>query len=86
MILSFHYLQRDLFPRFADALAPGGLLVFCQPTERNLERNPRPSARFLLKEGELAELVPEGLEILSLEEAWLEEDRHEARLVARRRA
>lgn len=85
LILSFHYLQRELFPRFAEALAPGGLLLFCQPTRRNLERHRHPSARFLLNEGELAGLVPESLEVISLEEAWLEEGRHEARLIARRR-
>jgi len=85
VILSFHYLQRDLFPRFAAALRPGGVLLFCQPTLSNLERNPHPSARFLLEDGELASLVPDSLEVLSLEEGWLEEGRHEARLIARRR-
>jgi hypothetical protein len=30
-------------------------------------------------------LIPPSLEVLSLEEGWLEEGRHEARLVARRR-
>jgi len=84
LILSFHYLQRDLFPRFAAALAPGGVLVFCQPTRSNLERHRHPSARFLLEDGELAGLVPESLEVISLEEGWLEEGRHEARLIARR--
>ncbi|MBL4846520.1 MAG: class I SAM-dependent methyltransferase [Planctomycetes bacterium] len=84
VVFSFHYLQRDLFPRFAEVLAPGGLLLFCQPTVCNLERHPHPSARFLLGEGELAGLVPSALEVLSLEEGWLEEGRHEARLVARR--
>lgn len=84
LVFSFHYLQRDLFPAFPRLLAPGGLLLFCQPTTRNLERHPHPSARFLLEEGELAGLLPPELEVLRLEEDWLEEDRHEARVVARR--
>lgn len=84
LVFSFHYLQRDLFPRFPELLAPGGLLLFCQPTTRNLERHPHPSARFLLGEGELAGLLPPELEVLRLEEDWLEEGRHEARVVARR--
>ncbi|MGE0712063.1 MAG: class I SAM-dependent methyltransferase [Planctomycetota bacterium] len=85
VVLCFHYLQRDLFPDIAWALAPGGVLLFCQPTRRNLERHPRPSARFLLEEGELPALIPPVLEVLRLEEGWLEEGRHEARVVARRR-
>lgn len=86
VILDFHYLQRSLFPAFAQALAPGGLLVFVQPTRRNLERHPRPGAAHLLEEGELARLVADlPLDVLRLDEGWTEEDRHEARLVARRR-
>jgi tellurite methyltransferase len=86
LILDFHYLERSLFPAFAAALAPGGLLLFCQPTERNLERHDRPSRRFLLAEGELAGLIaPLPLEVVSLTEGWSDEGRHEARLIARRR-
>ena len=85
LILSFHYLQRSLFGEFPKALAPGGLLVFVQPTKRNLERHARPSARFLLEEGELKGLV-QGLEIVRYDEGWLQEGRHEARIVARKPA
>ncbi len=60
-------------------------LVFVQPTKSNLQRHERPSARFLLEDGEVPRLV-QGLEILSYEEGWLEEDRHEARIVARKPA
>lgn len=84
VILSFHYLQRALFSRFPALLAPDGLLVFCQPTALNLSRHPHPSRRFLLREGELAGLIPAGLETLSLDESWGIEGRHEARLVARK--
>jgi tellurite methyltransferase len=86
LILCFHFLKRSLFPALTDALAPGGLLVFCQPTRRNLERHDRPPARFLLDEGELPALIAElPLETLRYEEGWLDEGRHEARLLARRR-
>jgi SAM-dependent methyltransferase len=84
LVVCLNYLQRSLFPRWPQVLAPGGLLVFAQPTRTNLERNPNPSSRFSLAPGELATLVPPGLEVLSLTEAWTDEGRHEARLVARR--
>jgi 2-polyprenyl-3-methyl-5-hydroxy-6-metoxy-1,4-benzoquinol methylase len=83
LILCVHYLQRSLFDRFADALAPHGRLVFVQPTKRNLERHAKPSERFLLGEGELPTLV-RGLALLHYEEGWVVEGRHEARLVAER--
>jgi hypothetical protein len=82
LIVVHDYLQRDLFPRFPYLLAPAGVLVYVQPTVRNLERHPHPSARFLLEEGELGRLA-EGLEILRLDEGWTSSGRHEARLLAR---
>jgi tellurite methyltransferase len=84
LVVCLNYLQRSLFPCWPQVLAPGALLVFAQPTRTNLERNPNPSSRFSLAPGELATLVPPGLEVLSLTEAWSAEGRHEARLVARR--
>jgi SAM-dependent methyltransferase len=83
LVLCLNYLWRPLFAAFPQVLAPGGLLVFAQPTRSNLTRHAHPSARFLLEDGELPGLL-EGLEILSYSEAWTEEGRHEARLVARR--
>jgi len=83
LILCTHFLHRPLFPAFAAALAPGGLLAVEHPTRRNLERHPRPGPAHLLEEGELATLAG-GLELLRAEEGWLESGRHEARLVARR--
>lgn len=82
LVVSIDFLHRPLFAAFADALAPGGLLVFAQATRANLARHPHPSARFLLDDGELPRLVP-GLEVLRCEEGWFD-DRHEARLVARK--
>ena len=83
LIVSIDYLHRPLFATFPGALAPGGLLVVVQPTRRNLERHPHPSARFLLDEGELPGLVRD-LDLVRYEEGWAD-DRHEARLVARKR-
>lgn len=84
LVLSFHYLQRDLFTRWPEVLAPGGMLVFVQPTLTNLERHPKPGARFLLEDGELPGLV-QGLEVLRVREGWLEDGRHDALLVAVKR-
>ena len=83
LIVSFHFLQRSLFAQFAQRLAPGGLLLFVQPTVSNLQRHPRPGAPFLLDDGELPRLVRD-LEVVRYDEGWLSEGRHEARLLARR--
>ena len=82
LVLAIDYLHRPLFAAFPGVLAPGGLLLYAQPTRRNLERSAHPSARFLLGDGELPSLVP-GLDIVRYDEGWFG-DRHEARLVARR--
>ncbi|MBC7542982.1 MAG: class I SAM-dependent methyltransferase [Candidatus Sericytochromatia bacterium] len=83
LILCSHYLDRDVYRQFAPALAPGGTLLFIHPTIRNLERHDRPGRRFLLAENELLTLVT-GLTICRYDEGWSDEDRHEAKLVARR--
>ncbi|WP_233261968.1 class I SAM-dependent methyltransferase [Vitiosangium sp. GDMCC 1.1324] len=85
VVLCLNYLWLPLFVAIPQVLAPGGLFVFAQPTRSNLQRNPHPSARFLLEDGELPRLL-HGLEILSLTEGWTDEGRHEARLVATSRA
>jgi SAM-dependent methyltransferase len=82
-IVVVDFLHRPLFDAFPAALAPGGVLVYAQPTKRNLERHPHPGARVLVDEGELRALA-RGLEVLHAAEGWLD-DRHVARLVARRR-
>jgi SAM-dependent methyltransferase len=83
VILCFHYLWRPLFSIAPSVLAPGGLLVVVHPTLSNLERHARPGPSFLLEDGELKGLV-RGLSIERLEEGWLSEGRHEARLIAKR--
>lgn len=85
LIVSFNFLWRALFDVAPRLLSPGGLLVYGQPTRKNLERHAKPPAGFLLEDGELPSLVRE-LEIVRCEEGWTEEGRHEARLVARRPA
>lgn len=83
LVLCLNYLWRPLFAEFPKVLAPGGLLVFAQPTRSNLQRHPHPSARFLLEDGELPRLL-QGLDVVSYTEGWTAEGRHEARLVASR--
>ena len=85
LVLIVHYLQRDLFPKVIEELAGGGLLAFSIATTRNLERHERPGLPFVLDEGEAPSLV-EGLDILHYAQGWSIEDRHEARLVARKPA
>ncbi|WP_163994850.1 class I SAM-dependent methyltransferase [Pyxidicoccus caerfyrddinensis] len=82
VVLCLNFLWRPLFAGFPKVLAPGGLLVFAQPTRSNLQRHAHPSARFLLEDGELPGLL-HGLTCVSYTEGWTEEGRHEARLVAR---
>jgi SAM-dependent methyltransferase len=81
VILSFHYLNRPLFAAYPGLLSPGGRLLVVHPTRSNLLRHQKPSGQFLLEDGELPGLVP-GLTVVRYEEGWLEEGRHEARLVA----
>jgi tellurite methyltransferase len=85
LVLCTYFLHRPLLAAAPAALAPGGLLVVAHATRRNLERHPRPGPGHLLEDGELPSLLG-GLELLRLEEGWLEAGRHEARAVARRPA
>ena len=81
-ISCFHYLQRDLFPKLAERLAPGGVLVCEIATDRNLERHAKPSQRFLLESNELLRLCAP-LELVFYREGW-QDDRCQAQIVARR--
>src|SRR5262245_948577 len=82
-ISCFHYLQRALFPELIARLAPGGVLACEIATLRNLERHAKPSARFLLHDGELARLLAQ-LETVWSFEGWSADGRCVARAVARR--
>ena len=83
VIVGFHFLQRNLFDAFKTQLADGGVLIYAQPTMRNLERHARPPADFLLEAHELVSLVAP-MKIELYREGWLEEGRHEALVVARK--
>ena len=83
LALCTDYLQRDLWPRVAPTLASGGRILWVHPTRTNLERHPKPSARFLLAPGEAPTLIPPSLTILHSDEGWYgTPPRHLARIVA----
>lgn len=82
VVIDFHFLKRDLFPRFKEALRPGGLLVFCQATVRNLERRERPPREYVIEQGEGWVLL-DGFELLVAREGWSSEDRHEFEALGR---
>lgn len=91
VVVVHHFLDRPVWAALPGALADGGVLFVCQPTERNLERHPRPSRRWLLAESEIAAFAhaataaDPGLEVIEVGEGWTAEERHEARLVIGRR-
>ena len=59
-------------------LRAGGALVLCHPTVKNLDRNPRPSRRYLYECGEVRLLAEAAaLEIRSYEESWGSTGKHE---------
>lgn len=83
VLLDFHFIKRELFPVFLDVLRPGGLLVFCRATVRNLERHDRPPRNYLIEVGEGWELLA-GWELVVAREGWSVEDRHEFEALARK--
>ena len=84
LVACFHYRQGGLFPLVAQNLAPGGVVVAELATVRTSERRPRPSRRWLATPNELLEECRQ-LEVVYYREAWVD-DRHLARLIARRPA
>lgn len=83
LVLISHYFQPTLLPRAGALLAPGGHLLFVQPTTTNLQRHPRPSARFLVDPEELPGLAGE-LELVHVSAEWRADGRHVGWLLARR--
>ena len=83
LIVCAYFLHRPLYAAAAATLAPRGMLAVIHPTLRNLERNSKPGAAFLLAEGELPGLAS-GLELVRFDEAWRPGGQHEAWLLARR--
>lgn len=88
LVLCCSYLQRELVPAVAAALAPGGRFVWIHPTTTNLQRHPRPGSRFLLEPGEAERLVrAAGLRPCWSQEAWVgrgDDARFLARVIAER--
>jgi len=82
VIVDFHFIKRYLFPEFRRVLHPGGLVVFCRATVRNLERSERPPRPYLLDVGEGWDLL-DGFELLVAREGWSVEGRHEFEALAR---
>ncbi len=82
LVLGFFYLQHDLFPVLADALKPGGLLVYKTYTERQPQFGCGPSdPQHLLRTGELLHAFP-SLNVLFYRETV--RDRGVAELVAQK--
>lgn len=74
-IVVVHYLHRPLFPPLLAALAPGGVLIYETFAEGN-ERFGRPgNPAFLLRHGELLELVRGALRVLAYEDIQVSEPR-----------
>lgn len=87
LVVVVAFLDRAVLAQVPDVLAVGGRLLMVHPTISNLERHDRPPRRFLLEPGELAAIAGDlGLEIEVSDEGWSADDRHEARLLARRPA
>jgi SAM-dependent methyltransferase len=85
-VIVTNYLHRPLFPTLLDALAPGGVLLYETYMEGN-ERFGEPSRpAFLLKDGELLDLVRGRLSVTAYEARMISEPRMAMvqRLAARR--
>jgi SAM-dependent methyltransferase len=85
LVTSFRYLNRALIRRTRELLVPGGSIVAETFTETHRREFGKPRrAEFVLKQGELRELVS-GLAVLEYEEGW-HEGAHTARIWARKLA
>ena len=84
VILVFFYLNRDLLPRLARGLRPGGLLFQANRNRRHLKVHPDFPAGYLLDVGELRLLAEAaGLEVVHYTEGSLDKD-SDSFLIARR--
>jgi len=70
-----NYLHRPLFPRLLDCIAPGGVMIYETFAAGN-ERYGRPSNRaFLLRPGELLDVVRGRLRVIAYENLTVSEPR-----------
>lgn len=67
VIICTYYMQRDLFPKIAAALKPGGMALIETYTVDNLQYRPKFNRAYLLKRNELLTLLP-SLRILRYQE------------------
>jgi len=67
VIICTYYLQRDLFPKIAAALKPGGMALIETYTMDHLQYSPRFNKAFLLEPNELLTMLP-GLHVLRYQE------------------
>jgi SAM-dependent methyltransferase len=72
VIVAVHYLHRPLFPALKAALKPGGMLVYETFTRAQAQRGRPTNPAFLLRPGELRDLVAP-LEVLFEREGEFEE-------------
>lgn len=81
LIVNFFFLERQLWPQYARALRPGGVLVFETMTQDMREIRPDIDPAYLLTPGELNQAFPE-LQTLVYREGWTENDRGHRRATA----
>jgi len=67
VIICTYYLQRDLFPKIATALKPGGIALIETYTIDHIQYSPRFNKAFLLEPNELLTMLP-GLRVLRYQE------------------
>ncbi|WP_447963126.1 class I SAM-dependent methyltransferase [Nitrospira sp. Ecomares 2.1] len=67
LIICTYYLQRDLFPKIAQALKPGGMVLIETYTVDHLQYRPQFNRIFLLERNELLTLLP-GFRVLRYQE------------------
>jgi 2-polyprenyl-3-methyl-5-hydroxy-6-metoxy-1,4-benzoquinol methylase len=67
VIICTYYLQRDLFPRIAAALKPGGIALIETYTMDHLQYRPRFNKAYLLEPNELLTML-QGLRVLRYQE------------------
>ena len=82
VIVTVHYLHRPLFPQLIDALRPGGVLVYETFTTAQAARGKPTNPDFLLRPGELLQLV-QPLDVLASREGEFD-GRDVASVVARK--
>ncbi len=67
LIICTYYLQRDLFPKIAMALKPGGMVLIETYTVDHLQYRPKFNRTFLLERNELLAVLP-GLRVVRYQE------------------